>query len=313
MSKWINKDLFADFAKEKKTENETSFGAGFTKKFTVEKGTVESPNVYEIRFLPDLNNGFYKKMYYHMFKVGEKWKFIQCPKTHNFDNPCPICSVVNKLFQGSESDKNEARRLKRKQKFVCNVFVVDDPRDDGKDDDDKNAGKVMLYEFPGKVEQKLKEEIKDTKNGLGASIFDPSENGYNFILKVGVQSGGQGQSFPEYSMSMFARRPSPIAESENKIDELMEQRIAIDEHFSKNDTSMNELIQVMKDEMFWDLISSEYKRYEKELEKELDDEVPFKEDSSKVEENEESKESSSNESEDDEVSDEDLLAELENL
>ncbi|MFW6026787.1 MAG: hypothetical protein ACOCRX_10640, partial [Candidatus Woesearchaeota archaeon] len=70
-----------------------------------------------------------------------------CPKTFNFENPCPICSVTSKLYKGTEDDKKEAGRYKRKQKFVSNIFVVDDPRDSEKEKDDKASGKVLIYEF----------------------------------------------------------------------------------------------------------------------------------------------------------------------
>lgn len=306
MSKWINKDLFAEFTNEKKNEVAGGSGNDFSKKWSVEKGTADNPKTFEVRFLPDKKQGFYKKYYYHMWKIGEKWTFVQCPKTHDFNNPCPICSVVNKLFAGSETDKNEARKLKRKQKFISNVFIAHDPRDAEKDADDKVEGTVKIYEFPSKLEQKLSEEIKDTRNGLGAAIFDPSEEGYNFIIKVGTQSGGSGQSFPEYSMSMFARRPSPIAESDEKIEELMEERIDLNEYLGKQNKPIEELIQLMKDEMFWDLISSEYARYEKAEEKK--ETSTTKKEEVKVETS-----SSSSEEDDTDVSEADLLAELENF
>jgi hypothetical protein len=248
--------------------------------------------------------------------MGEKWVYFQCPKTEDFNNPCPICAVVNKHFQGSENDKTEARKLKRKEKFVSNVFVAYDPRDAGKaaDDDSKQEGKVLLYEFPSKLEQKLAEEIKDTRNGLGAAIFDPGEDGYNFIIKVGTQSGGQNQSFPEYSMSTFARRPSAIGTDE-QIEKLMETRVDLNEYLSKSKKSMADLIKAMKDEMFWDLVARDFEKYENEPKTEKKEspktETPKEESKPTTKEPEKEAECKKDETED--LSEADLLAELENF
>ena len=317
MSKWISKDVFKEFVEERKNETQpTSGGAFLDKKWKgLEKGPSDNPKTYEVRFLPDPTNGFYKKIFYHMWKMGEKWVYFQCPKTEDFNNPCPICSVVNKLFQGSESDKNEARKLKRKEKFISNVFVAYDPRDAGKaaDDESKQEGKVLLYEFPSKLEQKLAEEIKDTRNGLGASIFDPGEDGYNFIIKVGTQSGGQNQSFPEYSMSTFARRPSAIG-TDDEINKLMESRVPLDEYLAKSKRVMGDLIKAMKDEMFWDLIARDFEKYEGESKSEKKSEVKKEEAATKEKSAPEPKrEEPKKEENDSDLSEEDLLAELENF
>lgn len=320
MSKWISKDTFKEFADEKKNETQPASGGAFLDKKwkALEKGPSDNPKTYEVRFLPDPKNGFYKKIFYHMWKQGEKWVYQLCPKTEDFNNACPICAVVNKLFQGSESDKNEARKLKRKEKYVSNVFVAYDPRDAGKapDDESKQEGKVLIYEFPSKVEQKLAEEIKDTRNGLGASIFDPDADGYNFVIKVGTQSGGTNQSFPEYSMSTFARRPNAIADSEEAIDKLMADRVTLDEYISKSRKPMSVLIEAMKTEMFWDLIASDFRKYENaeeptEKKSEPKTETPReepKQESVKAESKAESKKDES-----DDLDEAALLAELENF
>jgi hypothetical protein len=158
--------MFNSFVEEQKKEDSNSGTPSFKREWKPEKGTADKPNSYEIRFLPDVKTGFYKKQLYHMFQVDGKWAFYQCPKTTDFNNPCPICSVVQKLYQGSEDDKKEARRLKRKQKFISNIFVAHDPRDVDKETDDKAEGKIKLYGFPAKVEALLKQEITDVRNGL---------------------------------------------------------------------------------------------------------------------------------------------------
>ena len=123
MSKWINKDLFDSFqtAKKEEAEKPSEFGGVSRRELiwpTPEKGTAEKQKVYEGRFVPDLKGNFYKKYFYHMFQVGEgNWYFIFCPKTHDFTNFCPWCSVVSHLYKGSAADKRAAGSYKRKERL----------------------------------------------------------------------------------------------------------------------------------------------------------------------------------------------------
>lgn len=147
MSKWINKDLFDGFQKEKIEEKDTS-SSGFRRSDllwdTPEKGSVDSPKVYEGRFLQHPKNKPYLKYFYHFWQSGENWVFVLCPKTEDFKNYCPFCSAVSKLYNGTAQDKSQAYQLKRKEKFVGNFFVAKDPRDADRDAEKKVVGKVKL-------------------------------------------------------------------------------------------------------------------------------------------------------------------------
>lgn len=268
MSKWINKDLFANFQEQKKQEKEAPTGGGIRRLDMVwknpEKGTDTTPKIYVGRFLPDKNGEFYKKYFYHMFKSGEKWSFFLCPKTHDFDTFCPFCSATQKLYMGTAADKKMAYSYKRKEKYVGNFFIIDDPRDNERAEEDKVNKTVKLYEFPGKVEMKLKEQITDTKYGLGPAIFDPSEGGYDFILKVfATKKDANGNIWPDYSNSEFARRPSAIADSEEAIDEIMETTTELSEYVDSMKRDDDAVIAVLKAEMLWDLVKDEMNRHSK--------------------------------------------------
>lgn len=260
MSKWLNDDLFKKFVEERKKEDEKQDSGKFQQKWpTPAAGTSETPETYIIRFLPDKKGIPYKKFYYHMFKVGEKFKFFLCPKTHNFDNYCPICAATSKLWTGSDADKEIAKVLKRKEKFVGNIFIVDDPRDAKADDDNKQNGTVKLYEFPSKIESKLKNEILDTKNGIGPCIFDPGSEGFDFILKVKSTKPINNQSWPEYSDSTFARRASAIG-TDKEIDEIMKSVVDLIEYINGMAASEDEMIEALKAEFVYEVIEAEYLR-----------------------------------------------------
>ena len=265
MSKWINKDLFDKFQEVKKDEKENQKNTSGMRRSefvweTPEKGTFDSAKTYEGRFIPDKSGNFYQKYYYHMFKSGEKWTFILCNKTHNFDNYCPFCSVTSKLYTGTAADKQMAQSYKRKEKFVGNFYIVNDPRDADREDDRKVNGTVKLYEFPGKVEMKLKEEITDTRNGLGPDIFDPGDGGFNFILKVNAtKKDRNGNIWPEYSNSTFARRPEALG-TDAEIDGIMEQTIDLMEYVSQLQRTDEEIVNILKAEMVWTFVENEWRK-----------------------------------------------------
>lgn len=318
MSKWINKDLFQKFQEEKKIEKEKPSQRTGPNRMELlwrpERGTQERPRVYEGRFLPDPSDNFYSRYYYHMFRSGDSWQFFLCPKTHDFENYCPFCSVTSKLYMGSAADKKSAYNYKRKERFVGNFFVVDDPRDAEKEDDsDKSSGKLKLYEFPGKVEAKLKEEITDTRNGLGPSIFDPTDDGYNFILKIGATKPDSNKNvWPDYSASVFARRSSAIGD-DKEIEKTMEERHDLGEYIKTLERPEEDVVNVLKQLMLWPLIEDEYKRANKiESEKEPEDDIPdFNGSDTEEKEPEEDVDDDTDDKED--LSDEDLLKELEDL
>lgn len=307
MSEWINKDLFNEFQDEKKNEADAPPGGNRRSDLvwkTPEKGTVERAKVYEGRLLPDKKGNFYKKYFYHMFQSGETWTFTMCPKTFNFDNFCPLCLATSKLYMGTAADKKVAYNYKRKEKFVGNFFIVSDPRDqEREDDDDKVEGSIRLYEFPAKVERKLKEEITDTRNGLGASIFDPGEGGYNFILKVtSTKKDRNGNIWPDYSSSTFSRRSSALG-TDNEIRAIMESTIDLDEYLESLKKEEEEVVKLVKSEMLWDLIKDDYNRLSGfNAAPTVEDDLP-----SSVETDDRDV------IRDEELSDADLLAELESL
>jgi hypothetical protein len=331
MSKWIDKELFQKFAEQKTKEAEQEQQKQGSSRMgkvwkTPERGSVDRPKTYEGRFLPDPNGDFYKKYCYHMFMSGEQWQFVLCPKTHDFENWCPWCSVTQKLFMGGSEDKKQAYIYKRKEKFVGNFFIVKDPRDaEQEDPDNKVENTVRLYEFPGRVESKLKQEITDTKQGYGLSIFDPGEEGYNFILKVkSTKKDNQGRTWPDYSDSMFSRQSEALG-SDRQIKQILNSCFDLEEYVKNLEKSEDENIELLKVEMVWEMVEDEHKRMKglqstqkraernKEAEKELDaPDAPDAPDEPQSEEEPEPKEQEVDAPVEEE-SDEALLAELENL
>jgi hypothetical protein len=282
LSKWVNKDLFSKYVEEKENdidEKQHGFERSSNVWKTPEKGSADKPKVYEGRFLQDPKGKFTLKYYYHLFQSGDKWSFVLCPKTWDFQNWCPFCAATTKLYQGTSADIKAAYNYKRKERHVGNFYIVDDPRNNEEDDDDRKVNNtVKLYEFPDSVDRKLKQEIVDKKNGLGAAIFDPGEDGYNFIIKVrSTKPNKDGKVFPDYSDSTFARRPESLG-SESEIKRIMEQTRDLEEYLKALSPRDDEIISILKREMLWEMVKDEgdYKTYKPEPEDDIPDFSPPK-------------------------------------
>lgn len=265
-SKWINQKLFSGYVEEKSKEIEPKTNQLRRSDFvwaSPQKGTSEKAKIYEGRFLPDQKGKFTKKYMYHMFKSGEKWVFYLCPKTHGMETFCPLCSVVSALYSGTSDDKKMASRMKRKERHVGNFYIIDDPRDKDQDDETKKVnGKVKLYEFPSKLESKLKNEILDKKEGLGFAIFDPGAEGHNIIIKIkSTKQDAKGDSYPDYADSIFSRNPSALAETDADIKKIMASTFAIDEYIASMEISKDDTIKMLKAEMLWDIVENEWLRH----------------------------------------------------
>lgn len=261
MSKWVNTEKFEQFKEERSNDNtEKKSEVTFARKWiNPVMGSLGKPKEYHIRLLPDTKGNFYKKFHYHMFQSGESWKFILCPKTHNFDNYCPWCQLTQLLYQGSDADKARAQAYKRKDKFVGNIFVVKDPRDVDQQDSDKHfTGKTFLYEFPATIEQLIKKEITDTENGWGYKIFDP-ENGHNLIVSIGAKKPDKaGKVWPDYSLTTFAKKPSSIGDD---VDGIMETTQDIMEYVEASMKSPEEHAEILKAELVYDDVKDQFERH----------------------------------------------------
>lgn len=331
MSKWINKDLFEDFQKEKIEEKETSSNSGFMRSNVVwqtpERGTVETPKVYEGRFLSDPNGKFYKKFYYHFWKTGENWNFVLCTKTHDFSNYCPFCSANNKLWNGTQQDKKHAYLLKRKEKFVGNFYIVKDNRDDDREEENKVINKVKIYEFPSKVEQKLKKEITNRDQGYGYQIFDPSEGGRNFIISVlSTKKDKNNNQWPDYSNSEFSRTQYALGDSDSEIKDIMDRCIDLEEYIKSMNTPKDKQVEILKNEFLWELVKDECLKYgysDKEVGDRKDDsetkeknkpsQESRKESESSPQEESQSDDNEHDDSGEEDIDDDDLLKELDNM
>lgn len=216
-------------------------------------GTQEKPKTYKLRLLPDADGDFYVKYYYHFFQdESNNSHYIKCPKTDGFENFCPWCFMNQMLWKGNKSDKERADRYRRNVRFVVNAFIKDDPRDADAEDDFKVSGTRRLYEFPATVESKIANELTNDEEGYGPSIFDP-EKGHDLLVKILAKKPDQnGKVWPDYSLTEFSRTANAISESQEEIEKIMNSVYSLKEYIDHMGLSWSEHEKLLKKELVWD-------------------------------------------------------------
>lgn len=264
MSKWIDEDKFNKFVDTKRKEQDSKNRFKSEYLWKPKPGTNEQPIDYEGRLLPDVDGSFYKKILYHMHASlsGEKYIYVLCPKTYDYNNFCPYCTITNKLYAtGNESDKKLASKVKRKTKFATNYFVIDDPRHKDDDDNFKFNGKVWIYEFAEKLETIIKKEMTDEKRGSGLSIFDPGKDGVNLLLSIGLTKKDQaGNTYPAYDGTKFIRTNKPLG-SDKQIEDIMGSLHNISDYIKSTGKDIKSYKEILINEKLFNLVKEEWERF----------------------------------------------------
>ena len=172
-----------------------------------------------IRFLPavDGENMPWAKIWNHAFQgpTGQ-WYIENSLTTLNQNDPV---SEMNSAYwnSGVESDKEIARRQKRKLQYFSNIYVVSDSRHP------EHEGKVFLFRYGKKIFDKIMEAMQPA--------FDDEEpinpfdfwKGANFKLKIRKVDG-----FWNYDKSEF-ESPSALFDNDDDIEEVWNKQYALNE------------------------------------------------------------------------------------
>ena len=137
-----------------------------------------------IRFLPapDGETIPWAKVYSHAFQGPGGW-YIENSLT-TLGEKDPVGEVNRRLWNsGEDTDKETARKQKRKLSYYSNILVVKDPKHP------ENEGKVFLYKYGKKIHDKIlaamQTEFQDEEQ---VNVFDFWE-GANFKLKIKKVAG----------------------------------------------------------------------------------------------------------------------------
>jgi hypothetical protein len=192
-----------------------------------------------IRFLPapEGEDIPFVKLYSHAFQGPGGWLIDQCITTLN--QKCPICEHNSGLWNsGIDSNKEVARKQKRKLTYVSNIYVVKDPANPS------NEGKVFLYKFGKKIFDKLTTAMQPEFEDEQA--IDPFDfwQGANFKLKAKNVAG-----YRNYDSSEFAPA-GPLLEDDDAMEAIWKKQYSLAEfiapdQFKSYDELNNRLGQVL--------------------------------------------------------------------
>ena len=137
-----------------------------------------------IRFL-DAPNGEkipWAKVYSHAFQGPGGW-YIENSLT-TLGEKDPVGEVNRRLWNsGEDTDKETARKQKRKLSYYINILVVKDPKHP------ENEGKVFLYKYGKKIHDKILAAMQpEFQDEEPVNVFDFWE-GANFKLKIKKVAG----------------------------------------------------------------------------------------------------------------------------
>lgn len=144
------------------------------------------------------------------------WYIENSLTTLNQDDP--VSEYNSKLWNsGLESDKEIARKQKRRLKYVANVYIVKDSAHP------ENEGKVFLYAFGKKIFDKLNDLMNPSfEDEEPVNPFDLWE-GANFRLKI-----RQYEGYPNYDKSEF-EAAAPLFEDDEQLEAVWKQEHSLQE------------------------------------------------------------------------------------
>lgn len=177
-----------------------------------------------IRFLPapegeDLP---FVKMHDHGFQGPGGWYIENSLTTLGQDDP--VSEHNSKLWNsGNESDKEIARKQKRRTNFHANIYIVKDSANP------QNEGKVFLFKFGKKIMEKLQEAMNPQYEGeTPVNPFDMWE-GADFKLKIRNYEGYRNYDRSEFSEAAPMTNPKGEPLSDEQLEEIWKQQHSLKE------------------------------------------------------------------------------------
>ena len=172
-----------------------------------------------IRFLPAPKGEElpWVKLWNHAFQGPTGQWYIENSLTTISQND-PVSELNTKFWNsGVESDKEIARKQKRKLQYYSNIYVVKDSANP------ENEGKVFLYRYGKKIFDKVMETMQPAfEDETPVNPFDFWE-GANFKLKLRKVDG-----YWNYDKSEF-EAPSALFDKDDELEKLWETQYSLSE------------------------------------------------------------------------------------
>ena len=154
-------------------------------------------NTYTVRLLPNIKNT--DKTFLHYYSYG--WnsfatgQYVAVTSPGTWGQRDPISEEFFRIRRaGSEEEKEKSKALNRKENWMVNVYVVNDPVNP------ENNGQIKVLRYGRQVNKIIMDAIEGEESAdFGPRIFDLSPNGCSFRIKVEKQG-----DYPTYVSSKFA-------------------------------------------------------------------------------------------------------------
>ena len=169
-----------------------------------------------IRFLPAVSGEDlpWQRVWSHAFQDKGGWYIENSLTTLNQKDP--VSEENTRLWNtGVDSDKEIARKRKRKLSYYSNILIVSDPKHP------ENEGKVFLFKFGKKIFDKITEAMQPAfEDEAAINPFD-FWKGANFKLKIRKVDG-----YWNYDKSEF-ETPTTVASDDNAIKQIWAKQYAL--------------------------------------------------------------------------------------
>jgi len=163
-----------------------------------------------IRFLPAAEGGTtpWITYYDHWFQGPTGQYYVEKSLT-TIGQDDPVSEYNSKLWNsGIDSDKEVARKQKRRLHYVANILVIKDFANP------ENDGKVFLYRFGAKIFDKIKDAMNPVFDGdTPVNPFD-FWDGADFHIKITNVDG-----WVNYDKSIF-REQKPLSENDDQLEQI---------------------------------------------------------------------------------------------
>ncbi len=160
-------------------------------------------NTYQVRLVPNPNAP--KETIFHYYNHGwnsnatGKYVTALCPTT--FGESCPIDAYYLKTYRtGTESEKEAARALSRKEAWMVNVYVISDP------ENPENEGKVKILRYGKELAKIIESALEgDDAQEFGVEKVFDVVNGSTLRIKCESRTGSNrgAKQMVTYASSKF--------------------------------------------------------------------------------------------------------------
>ena len=174
---------------------------------------------YVVRLLPNIKNP--EETILHYYHHG--WNSIATGQYASITSPstwgdrCPVSELYFKVLRdGSDAEKERAKaNLRRKENWLVNVYVVNDPKKP------ENNDTIKVLRYGKQLDKVIQSAINgDDAEEFGAKIFDLGPDGCSLRIKVELVSDKPGApKYPTYTASKFLNAAAIEGLDEDKIQE----------------------------------------------------------------------------------------------